>query len=277
MFFYDTCSLLNSCDKIFKSKERFYISGISLQELENIKTSAHKDAETKYKARHLTRLLAENEDQYRVFPYDINARYSLQLIGLEDNNDSRIIATAYENLKTYPCIFVTEDICCYHLAKYAGVPVQLGVQEPEEDYTGFKVIELDDAALAKFYNNLTDVKKVSKFDLVPNQYLIIKSTSSGGDVVDQYKLDENGELHSVPFLTFDSQMFGTIKPKDVYQRCAMDSIKNNQVTMLGGAAGTGKTMLAFAYLFEQLEKGKIDKIILFCNPVGAKNCAKLGL
>lgn len=277
MFFYDTCSLLNSYDRIFKSNDEFYLSSITLQELENIKTSAHKDAETKYKARRLSRLLAEHEDRYRVFAYDINVKYTLQLLGVEDNNDSRIIATVKENLKNYPCIFITEDICCYHLAKYVDIPVQLSNQEPEEEYTGFKVIELDDAALANFYNNLSEPKKIKKLGLVPNEYLIIKSTSSGGDIVDQYKLTEDGELHSIPFTTFDSQMFGTIKPKDAYQRCAMDSIKSNQITMIGGPAGSGKTALALAYMFEQMEKGKIDKLILFCNPVGAKNCAKLGL
>jgi predicted ribonuclease YlaK len=46
--------------------------------------------------------------------------------------------------------------------------------------------------------------------------------------------------------------------------------------MIKGPAGSGKSMLALAFLFNQLEKNKIDKIIVFCNTVAAKNSAKLG-
>ena len=62
ILFYDTCSLLLAQEKAFENK--FYLSIITLKELENIKTSAYKDEETKYKARHLLHLLLENEDKY---------------------------------------------------------------------------------------------------------------------------------------------------------------------------------------------------------------------
>lgn len=57
---------------------------------------------------------------------------------------------------------------------------------------------------------------------------------------------------------------------------ALDSFYNNDITMICGKPGSGKTMLAFAYLFSELEKGEIDRIVIFCNPVVAKNAAKLG-
>jgi phosphate starvation-inducible protein PhoH len=34
--------------------------------------------------------------------------------------------------------------------------------------------------------------------------------------------------------------------------------------------------VALAFLFDRLEKGIIDRIIIFCNPVAAKDAAKLG-
>ncbi len=46
--------------------------------------------------------------------------------------------------------------------------------------------------------------------------------------------------------------------------------------MLHGPAGTGKSYLALGFLFYCLEKGKIDKIVIFCNPVAARGAAKLG-
>ena len=57
---------------------------------------------------------------------------------------------------------------------------------------------------------------------------------------------------------------------------AADSLINNQITMIKGPAGTGKTYLALGFLLSQLEKGKIDKIIVFCNTIATKGSAKLG-
>ena len=46
--------------------------------------------------------------------------------------------------------------------------------------------------------------------------------------------------------------------------------------MIKGPAGTGKSWLSLAFLFDRLEKRKIDKIIIFCNTVATKDSAKLG-
>lgn len=57
---------------------------------------------------------------------------------------------------------------------------------------------------------------------------------------------------------------------------AMDSFTKNQISLIKGPAGSGKTYLAMAYLFSQLERHKIDKIIIFCNTLATKNSARLG-
>ena len=46
--------------------------------------------------------------------------------------------------------------------------------------------------------------------------------------------------------------------------------------MICGRPGSGKSLLALSFLFYLLDKGEIDRIIVFCNPVVAKNAAKLG-
>ena len=46
--------------------------------------------------------------------------------------------------------------------------------------------------------------------------------------------------------------------------------------MIKGPAGSGKTFLSLGYLLHLLDRGKIDKIIVFCNTVATKNSAKLG-
>jgi predicted ribonuclease YlaK len=57
---------------------------------------------------------------------------------------------------------------------------------------------------------------------------------------------------------------------------AADSFTRNNITMIKGPAGTGKTYLSLAFLLNQLEYHKIDKIIVFCNTVATKNSARLG-
>jgi predicted ribonuclease YlaK len=77
---------------------------------------------------------------------------------------------------------------------------------------------------------------------------------------------------------FDSRWFGKIKPfnGDVYQKLAFDSLHNNKLTILRGKPGSGKSYLALGYLVNQLEHGKIDKIVIFCNPVATRDSAKMG-
>ena len=65
--FYDTCALLNAGERAFA--EPFYISMVTLRELENIKTSRNKDAEVKHKARKVTRLLDSHPEMYTVANY----------------------------------------------------------------------------------------------------------------------------------------------------------------------------------------------------------------
>lgn len=58
--YYDTCSLLKLQEKVFD--EKFVICSKTLEELENIKVSDRKDAEVKFKARKIVRLLDDNID-----------------------------------------------------------------------------------------------------------------------------------------------------------------------------------------------------------------------
>jgi predicted ribonuclease YlaK len=71
-------------------------------------------------------------------------------------------------------------------------------------------------------------------------------------------------------------MFGKITPRDDYQIAALDSLMHNQISMLRRPGGSGKTLLSFGYMFHLLERGKIDKIIVFCNTIATKGSAKLG-
>lgn len=143
-----------------------------------------------------------------------------------------------------------------------------------EKYTGTKVIEMDDEQLAHFYSNPQDNTLA---DCRVNQYLIVKSQNDDGALDGPYLWDGSA-FSMVHRRTFSSRQFGDIGPKnnDLYQIAYMHSLQKNQLTFATGRAGSGKSLLALAYAFEQLERGRVSKIVIFVNPYIAQSAVKLG-
>ena len=275
--FYDTSSLLLNINHLFDNpNDKVVISSITFQELEDIKTSNKKTEELKQSARMLLRLLENNTDKYEVHIYQPLMATPIQIKGFEINNDLKILACAIDYDKKYhpdETYFITNDLALKHIANlFFGNDSILSITEEQLDnYSGYREITLLDPAMSHFYS----YPNINHFDLLTNEYLLVKNAD--GEVVDLRCWD--GETHR-PLQTkpFNSRQFGQIKAMkgDYYQSFAIDSLIQHEVTMLCGKPGSGKTYLAFGYLFSQLEKGKIDRIIVFCNPVVAKNAAKLG-
>lgn len=268
--FYDTCVLLDYGEEIFKKGEKFFISNITLQEIENIKNSRTKDDNTKYKARVLAKLFLDNPNLYQVIIY--KKHYLDDLNSYEENNDLKIIACAYLGARD-DVFFITSDISCYHIAKslFPDMIVKF-YKEEKDEYLGYIIKDLDYNELADFYNNIF-LYNNNIYNLLINQYLLIKND---GEIVDKYKWTEDG-YKKVNYQKPVSKMLGGNGFKyDNVQQLGLDSLANNQITMLRGPAGSGKSCLAFNHMFSLLEKGTIDKIIVFCNTVATRGSAKLG-
>ena len=270
--FFDTCSLLELQQAIFESN--FIISNITLTELESIKTSFSKDEDVKWRARQVLHLLKENEDKYSVILYNANIDDEIiKNYGLLNNDDSRIIASAYGYYRRdNDIIFSTSDLSCYEVAKSIGLPAELSGEDDGDDYYGYKQIYLPDNELAFFYNEILPNGQ-NPYELEKNEYLFITDLSE--KIIDKYRWDGESYI-PLQYKVAESTMFGKVAPKDVYQQAALDSLFTNQITMLRGAAGSGKSYLAFGYMFKMLEENKIEKIIIFCNTVATKGSAKLG-
>lgn len=271
--FYDTSSLLMLTEEELEGE--FIISSITLSELENIKTSRSKDPEVKFRARVVTRKLLENMN-YQVQIYSPEMAEVIEFYNLEINNDTKILASAiYWETFNAPddMTFVTNDLCLYNIANlYFGTDSIEYVAPKYEEYTGFKEVALNENEMTAFYMDQHD----NCFNLLPNQYLIVKEADSGA-IVD--RLCWTGESYRhLRYDNFKSRWFGDVRPLtgDTYQMLAADALSNNQITMLKGPAGTGKSYLAMAYLLHKLDRNKIDKIIVFCNTVATRGAAKLG-
>lgn len=222
------------------------------------------------------RLLDKYEQNCELYLYNSDMLNHFKDYGFEINNDTKILAAAIDyDINKHPdeTVFVTNDLILKNLAGFFfGSDSIISVNENEEDdYKGFIDISLSDEEMSYFYSNLD----YNIYDLYINEYLILRNKDN--EIV--HTLYWDGETHkTVPFREFISLHFGKVKPMkdDVYQTLVADSFYRNQITMIRGKAGSGKTYLSLAYLFSLLEQNKIDKIIVFCNTVATAGSARLG-
>lgn len=275
--FYDTSSLLLKVDTLFDNpEEKVVISSITLNELEHIKTAVNKDPDVKYAARKLLHLLDSNLDKYEVHIFNMNMLEPITEKALAITEDTKILATAIDydcNCHPDETIFITNDLALKHIANlfFGNDSIESVNEEFDDSYKGFYEIVMNDDEMSYFYSNPTE----NIYNLYINQYLIIRNSDL--EVVDT--LCWTGEEYRrLSYGTFNSRYLGKVKPytNDVYQVLFADSLINNKITLIKGPAGSGKTFLSLSYLLSEQEKGKIDKIIVFCNTVATKNSAKLG-
>ena len=270
--FLDTNTILDLQDKMFE--DDFCISSISLQEMENIKTSGRKDEETKYKARKALHLLDENKDKYEVVIYTTAMENYIVEKQLEITPDTKIIASCAFSRGLLPqdtdFVFVTNDIACKMIASKIFNLTVKGVNDETVDiYKGYREISLDEQEMAHFYQNLSE----NVLGLLTNEYLLLKDCD--GNIVDKLKWDGE-EYQTIRSKPYKSNMFGTLKPLDDIQSFAMDSINTNDITVLYGKAGSGKTTLPLNYIMQEIEKGRYKKCYIVYSYEPLKGAKTLG-
>jgi len=173
--FYDTCSLLLKANNLWEEDVRLILSSITLEELENIKTSSNKDADVKFAARKLIKELDEHFGEYNVMVWSNDLIEDLTNSHLPLTNDSKIIICAKEYMSLInpedEFYFVTNDLCCRQLAHLVlDCPIQSFIEE-DYKYDGYQEIIMTDDEMADFYSNPT----INKYNLLINEYLIIRN------------------------------------------------------------------------------------------------------
>ena len=152
----------------------------------------------------------------------------------------------------------------------------VGMQEKKKDlYAGY--FESNLATTEEIEIAYKAIEDDADTHFYENEYIIFNDIrDKNTEVLDVFKIKDGKYERVIRNQRFNSDYFGETKPKDVYQAIAMDSLMTNDITLLGGPAGSGKTFLSLSYLFDLYQHGKIDRIIIFCNPAGARNAVKLG-
>lgn len=269
--FFDTNALLNLQEKAFG--EHFIISQKTLEEIENIKTSSKKDGEIKMKARKLAHLLDKNDD-YTVIPINTEIKDIVQDFDVELTPDNLILASAYYQSRQIPILVVSDDINVKFISKNIFNLPTKGIDEidltSDEEYTGYREVTMSDEEMSTFYTNLNS----NHYNLLVNQYLVVKNSKN--EIVDTRRW--NGETHAIVCSkTIKSKMFGDkIRPKDVYQACAIDSIFSHTLTVLSGKAGSGKSLISLITMMSLIENGEYDRIVIMFNPTKTRGASDMG-
>ena len=272
--FFDTNALLELQERVFS--EPFIVCSKSMEEIEHIKTSSNKDAEVKYKARKIAKLLDEHWGEYRVSNYTYSsAQDILYEFGLEESNDSLILATAYLENSDSPILFVSNDINCKCLARMVFKLKTKGTEElnlvnKKNSFLGYKDVTLSDEEMSYLYCNLSE----NIFESTINEYRVVRKWDN--EIVDSFRWD-GSSYKKVCSKTIKSTMFGDkIRPKDVYQSFAIDSILNNTMTAICGKAGSGKSLISLITIMHLIETGVYDRLIIMFNPTKARGASDMG-
>jgi PhoH-like ATPase len=224
-----------------------------LRELDKLKVGLN---ETAFNAREAVRQIKKSDNIF----FDNNFEHAVD----GKNNDDIIIDCAKANEAT----IISGDFLVQLKAKSLGVEVY-NLDTDGDEYLGYKEVSLEENAIAELYEN----PFLNTYETLQNEYLIVKNKSD--EFVDTLYWD--GKMYKTANgKGFTTTMFGKFKPLDSFQSVALDSLQRNQMTMLKGKAGSGKTLIAINYAWNQIEKGKFDKIVIFSNPVNARGSTKLG-
>ena len=274
--FYDTNALLILSNQIPKD-DYFYISSITLKELEAIKTNKFKSEDVKHNARVITHWLDEHPHKYICVIYDlkiknyITKKYSE--LSFTDNDEIICACAEYVNNNYQKITFISNDISCKNIArKLFNLDVE-SINLDNSDYTGFKEIQLSDNELIE--EKTEDGYSIFKnnFELIENEYAIFRDESN--DVYTTLKC-QNDVLVPISNPNIRTMYFDKIKPKDIYQKCAIDSLLNNTITALSGKAGSGKSMLSLMVAMHLIETYKYDRLVVMFNPTKTRGAADMG-
>ena len=265
--FYDTNAILTDCNDI----SNVLISSKTLDELENIKSSSHKDNDIKYKARVAVRAIREQKPEIVVVQksdYD-----KVEELGLEITNDNLIIASAWRYSRENSIVFVTQDILCSLIAeKYFGLNVISICETSSDDYKGYIDYHFStDEEIAEFYSNTQN----NVLGLMINQYAILYNPN--GEIIDKVKWDGTCNK-TISYKPISNDFVGKVKPRNIQQELCFDMLQDNKSTIkvIRGNFGTGKDYLMVTHAIQLIKQNKYDKLIWIRNNVEVKDTNPIG-
>lgn len=266
----DTSALMQNVrilrDLLEQEDTTMIVCSTVLEELDNHKDGS--DGLRSYKARQGLKFLNLNKDKVT---YDFNEEmldeYKSAFMGFDMvKNDNKILYSAYywkmfyEGCDKCSVALVTGDRGIE--AKCAALEIECIItnNNSDEDYKGYLVINGNTDVINKAYEDIAS----GEIELLHNQYLIISNTDTNEESAQRWDGEKLVRLRIEK---------SPIKPLNIEQACALDSILNNDIpiNIVIGNYGSGKTLLAVKTGDDMLNKGKFNKMSLVMNPEPAGN------
>lgn len=259
MYLLDTNVLLKYPSALKTFENEVALSIRVLEEIDGLKKNSN--PEVAYEARRASHKILKSLGRIH-FDLKVDRKISV---------DDSLIKLAKK--KNY--ILVTNDLNV--IIKCSANTVQYQTYDKvETNYTGVKYInaEFDEA----FYN--PDVEKILDTGVPPiemreNEFLIIKDQNDKSVCNLIFK---NGKLELLNGHGIKNDFVGKITPRNLEQDCLMELLYNNKVSIIAatGEYGTGKSYILTNFALQQLQKGKIDKIVYVPNNSIVENTRELG-
>lgn len=137
--------------------------------------------------------------------------------------------------------------------------------------TGYKDVIMKDEEMA----NLIQDMSINDYGVATNEYLIVRREN--GDIA--YKFRWNGhQFVNISHKRLKNDFTGEIKPRNLGQELATDMMQNNDIIIkvLTGVQGAGKDMFMSAYAYDQILKGRKDRIVFIRNNIEVRNTKEIG-
>lgn len=140
------------------------------------------------------------------------------------------------------------------------------------NYKGYEILKLSEEEMADFYQ-----AKDSENDLtlLENEFLLLANKQ--GKIIDNF-IKQDKIIRSTTYDTIQNDWSGTIKPRNIYQRLAINLLNDPTipVKVLTGVYGSAKTFFMVNAALQCLESGSKDKIIFVRNGLSPKGVPDIG-
>lgn len=275
----DTSAILHQKDLI-NAQNKIAISPLTLQELEHIKDNEKETTQIKFLAREAVRAILTT-DKFEVVLTD-NKKIDKMLKKypfLNNINDHRIICAAelYAIEEGHTVIFLTNDalqyLCASQMPHLSAVyPIGSEIQNPiDEEWAGWGNYYPNESEMAFLYAD----PKINSLKCQTNEYAKVYEGSTLKDIL----FWDGHEYRPLKYKEIRSDFLGdTIKPLNIEQKMAFDLLQNPNipVKLFTGVPGSGKDYLMFLHAWDQVQRGKKDKIIFVRNLVPFKDAPEIG-
>lgn len=225
-----------------------------LSELDNLKTAP---GEKGYQARRAIKNIEENKEKFDFIYSNII------------NNNQKIDDIIISYFQIYPSAkLISNDLSMKLKAGARGI-IAISYKEP----VNIKhYIHEEFMSNEEFLDFLEDKNNI--FGVPIGQFLSIQDYITN-DILGVFRYIGHDTWDSVPLNKKIKNYLFEVKPKDIYQSCAIYSLYKDEFTVIVGPAGTGKTLLSFAYCLKEIKTNN-KKVHIFINPVKTRNSEELG-